>query len=177
MEPSGQAVLPALHPSETCIGAVRGAWLSGEQKEPRDTANSANCFRRAKAWAPNVPPSSIAKGTNTWSPHTCWTPRMGKNKKTSYCRCRTSALLSHLGSIARNAAGLSQSNVAIDCAGDHVSDQMLPQSIEVQHHNVTRVCPVARPETLILLQHDGALGNTSHQQDDITIRATRPACM
>ena len=55
--------------SETCIGAVRGARLSGEQKEPRDTANSANCFRRAnKAWAPSVPPSSIAKGTNTWSP-------------------------------------------------------------------------------------------------------------
>ena len=59
-------------------------------------------------------------------------------------------ILSHLGSIARNGAGLSQSNVAIDCAEDHINDQMPPQSIyiEVQHHNDTRACPVARPERL-----------------------------
>ena len=58
--------------SETCIGAVRGARLSGEQKEPRDTANSANCFRSAKACMSTQcatnPLSSTAKGTNTWSP-------------------------------------------------------------------------------------------------------------
>ena len=35
-------------------------------------------------------------------------------------------ILSHLGSIARNGAGLNQSNVAIDCAEDHVNDQMPP---------------------------------------------------
>ena len=65
MEPNGHAMLPdELHAciqSETCIAAARGARLSGEKKQPRDTANSANCFRTAKAWAaPNVAPSSIA---------------------------------------------------------------------------------------------------------------------
>ena len=68
-------------------------------------------------------------------------------------------ILSHLGSIARNRAGLSQSNVAIDCAEDHVNDQMPPQSIyrssAPQCHQQARACPVARPETL-LLEHDGA---------------------
>ena len=87
MERSGQAMLPAvaLHPKRNLHWGSderSSTALPGELKQPRDTANSASCFRRAKAWAPNVTPSSIVKGTNTWPPHTCWTP----DAKTS-CRC------------------------------------------------------------------------------------------
>ena len=134
MEPSGQAVLPALHPKRNLRhwGSERGTAVRRAKAATRHS-KLRQLLQESQGMGAQCAPILHRKGDkHIWPPpsYTCWTP----DGKTS-CRCRTSDPQPSWQHIARNnGAGLSQGDVTIDCAEDHVNDQMPPpKSIEVQH--------------------------------------------